>query len=95
MEDSFKLLEERVHRAAERLKTLSAEAHSLRADVANEKERARKAEQALAAAAGQQSATAEGTRKAEALEREVSALRREREEIRARVEKLVTLLEQL
>ena len=50
MEDSFKLLEERVHRAAERLKTLSAEGQALRAELAQAKARAEKAEQALAAA---------------------------------------------
>ena len=50
MEDSFKLLEDRIHRAAERLKTLSAEGQSLRAELAQAKARAEKAEQALAAA---------------------------------------------
>ncbi len=50
MEDSFKLLEEKVHRAAERLKALSSE---------------------------------------------VKALRREREEIRERIGKLLGLLERL
>ena len=50
MEDSFKLLEDRIHRAAERLKTLSAEGQSLRAELAQAKSRAEKAEQALAAA---------------------------------------------
>jgi len=95
VEDSFKLLEDRVHRAAERLKTLSAEGQALRADLAQAKARAEKAEQALAAAAARYGAGAEEARKAEALARELSTLQRERGEIRDRIEKLVGLLESL
>ena len=50
MEDSFKLLEDRIHRAAERLKTLSAEGQALRADLAQAEARAERAEHALASA---------------------------------------------
>ena len=95
MEDSFKLLEDRIHRAAERLKTLSAEGQSLRAELAQAKSRAERAEQALAAAAGREGAGAEEARKAQALARELATLKREREEIRDRIEKLVGLLESL
>jgi len=95
VEDSFKLLEDRIHRAAERLKTLSAEGQSLRAELAQVKSRAEKAEQALAAATAKEGAGVEEARKAEALTREVKTLTREREEIRDRVEKLVGLLESL
>ena len=95
MEDSFKLLEDRIHRAAERLKTLSAEGQALRAELAQAKSRAEKAEKALAAAAAREGTGAEEARKAEALARELSTLKREREEIRDRVEKLVGLLESL
>ena len=95
MEDSFKLLEDRIHRAAQRLKDLSAEAQSLRADIAQAKARAEKAERALAEAAGRHGADAEHVKKAEALAGEVKTLRREREEIRDRVGKLVGLLESL
>jgi chromosome segregation ATPase len=94
VEDSFKLLEDRIHRAAERLKTLSAEGQALRAELAQAKSRAEKAEQALAAAAEREGTGAEEAR-AEALARELSTLKREREEIRDRVEKLVGLLESL
>ena len=95
MEDSFKLLEDRIHRAAERLKTLSAEGQALRAELAQAKSRAEKAEQTLAAAAARDGAGAEEARKAEALARELSTLKRERGEIRDRIEKLVGLLESL
>jgi predicted RNase H-like nuclease (RuvC/YqgF family) len=95
VEDSFKLLEDRIHRAAERLKTLSAEGQALRTELTQAKSRAEKAEQALAAAREREGTGAEEARKAEALAREVSTLKREREEIRDRIEKLVGLLESL
>jgi chromosome segregation ATPase len=115
VDDSFKLLEERVHRAAERLAALAAVEQSLRSELAKEKERAgsaearardsegrakeaealaRKAEEALAAAESE-GASGVGAKRAEELEDEVAVLRQEREEIRARVEKLVSLLERL
>jgi predicted RNase H-like nuclease (RuvC/YqgF family) len=92
VEDSFKLLEDRVHRAAQRLKDLSAEADGLRAEIGQAKARAEKAERALAEAAGRHDRDAEGAKKTEALTAEVRTLRREREEIRDRVVKLVGLL---
>ena len=95
MEDSFKLLEDRIQRAAQRLKDLSAEAQSLRAEVAQAKARAEKAERALAEAAGRRGKDAEDAKTAEALAGEVKALCREREEIRDRIGKLVSLLEGL
>ena len=95
VEDSFKLLEDRIHRAAERLKTLSAEGQALRAELAQAKSRAEKAEQALAAAREREGAGADEAKKAEALARELSTLKRERVEIRDRIEKLVGLLESL
>ena len=95
MEDSFKLLEDRIHRAAERLKTLSAEGQALRAELAQARSRADKAEQALAAAKEREGAGAGEAEKAQALAREVSTLKREREEIRDRIGKLVGLLESL
>ena len=95
VEDSFKLLEDRIHKAAQRLKDLSAEAQSLRADLAQAKARAEKAEKALAEALVRQGTETDEAKKAEALAREVKTLRREREEIRERVAKLVGLLERL
>jgi len=95
VEDSFKLLEDRIHRAAERLKTLSAESQALRAELAQAKSRAERAEQALASAREREGAGAGEAGKAEALARELSALKRERVEIRDHIEKLVGLLEGL
>jgi predicted RNase H-like nuclease (RuvC/YqgF family) len=95
VEDSFKLLEDRIHKAAQRLKDLAAEGQSLRADLAQAKARAEKAEKALAEALGRRGAEGDEAKKAEALAREAKALRQEREEIRQRVEKLVGLLDRL
>jgi hypothetical protein len=95
VEESFKLLEERVQRAAQRLKDLSAEAQSLRGELAQARGRAEKAERALADAATRQGRDAEEAKRAEAIAAEVKTLRREREEIRERIETLVGLLESL
>lgn len=93
MEDSFKVLESRIHRAAERLKELAAEGASLRTELEDARARASVAEQKLAQTAGDGEGKAEQAGKAEALAREVKTLRREREEIRDRIERLVDLLE--
>jgi chromosome segregation ATPase len=95
VEDSIKLLEDRVHKAVQRLKDLAAEAQSLRAELAEARARADKAERALTDAAGRQGRDAEEAKRAEALAAEVKALRRERDEIRDRVAKLVGLLDRL
>jgi predicted RNase H-like nuclease (RuvC/YqgF family) len=95
VEDSFKLLEERIHKAAQRLKELSAEGQALRAELSQAKARAEKAEKALAEAEARQGKGAEEAEKAEALARELATPKRERSEIRNRIEKLVGVLESL
>lgn len=95
MDDSFKLLEERVRRAVERLKELQAEARSLRGELAAAKARAEEAEGRLAAAAERGSEHAEEARRAEGTVRDLKTLRKERDEIRQRVARLVELLDSL
>jgi predicted RNase H-like nuclease (RuvC/YqgF family) len=95
VEDSFKLLEERIHKAAQRLKELSAEGQALRAELSEAKARAEKAEKALADAEARHGKGAEEAERAEALARELATLKRERSEIRNRIEKLVGVLESL
>jgi predicted RNase H-like nuclease (RuvC/YqgF family) len=95
VEDSFKLLEERIHKAAQRLRDLSAETQALRGEVGEAKARAEKAEKALADAVARQGRGAEEGQKAEAVARELATLKRERAEIRSRIEKLVGVLESL
>ena len=95
VEDSFKLLEDRVRRAAERLKELQAETRSLRGELAAAKARGEEAERRLAAAADEDGSHAEDAKRADGLAREVKTLRREREEIRQRIARLVELLDGL
>jgi FtsZ-binding cell division protein ZapB len=95
VEDSFGLLEDRVRRAVERLKALQAEVESLRTEATAALRRAEKAEAGLAEAERREGADAEQTQKAAAMAAELKALRRERDEIRSRMEKLVGLLESL
>jgi chromosome segregation ATPase len=90
VEDSFKLLEGRIRRAAERLRQLQSEADGLRAEAQEARARAAAAEEKLAAFDG---AGAEPSSKAEALARELKVLRRDRDEIRDRIERLVELLD--
>ena len=91
MEESFKLLEDRVRRAAERLKQLQADSQALRSELAAARSRAEEAERRLGKTAGH--AGREGDGKLEPLGQEVRQLRREREEIRARILRLLELLE--
>jgi predicted nucleic acid-binding Zn-ribbon protein len=95
VEDSFKLLEERIHKAVRRLQELSDEAKALRAELGQAKARADKAEKALAEAVASRGAEAVEAEKREAVARELTTLKRERAEIRARVAKLVGILEGL
>jgi predicted RNase H-like nuclease (RuvC/YqgF family) len=95
VEDSFKVLESRIHRAAERLKQLAAEGESLRAELQEARARASAAEQKLEQAAGDGEGQAEQARKAQGLAVEIKSLKREREEIRTRIERLVELLDTL
>jgi len=95
VEDSFKLLEDRIRRAATRLKELKSETESLRGELATAQSRAEDAEKRLEEVAGSESARAKDSKKTEGLAREVKTLRKEREEIRSRLGRLVELLETL
>jgi FtsZ-binding cell division protein ZapB len=95
VQDSFKLLEDKVQKAAERLKGLHAETESLREELAKARARAHEAEQRLEAVAGGDGARGGSTKKGEGQAREVKTLRRERDEIRSRIRRLVELLEKV
>ena len=95
MEDSFKLLEDRILRAAARLKELQSETESLRGELATAQSRAEDAEKRLEEVADAESSLARDSKKAEGLTREVKTLKKEREEIRSRLGRLVELLETL
>jgi chromosome segregation ATPase len=121
VDDSFKLLEEKIRKAADRMRELGAENQSLKAQLvkaqgglhegarkleaadkrreAAEKqreaaERAREAAEKQAREAGSGPAP-EDVEQLESFSREVKQLRREREEIRIRLGKMVDALEGL
>jgi predicted RNase H-like nuclease (RuvC/YqgF family) len=95
VENSFKLLEDRIQRAAGRLKELQSENESLKADLGEAQGRADSAERELEKLAGEQGQGGAASKKTESLSREVKALKKERQEVRARIQRLVDLLETL
>ena len=92
MDDHFDLLEQRVQKAAARLRELKGENATLRGELRTAAARAEKAERAARGAAGQPAAGTDELARARAA---AAALASEREEIRARVRKLLELLERL
>jgi chromosome segregation ATPase len=106
VDDGFKLLEEKVKRAAERMRQLASENQLLKAAVAQGtsslEEAARRAEAADKRREAAEKRLREVPRinpeeaeRLESLAGEVKGLRREREEIRARIAKLVETLDGL
>ena len=91
MDDHFDLLEQRVQKAAARLRELKAENATLRAEIHAATTRAEKAERA-ARSAGPSAPGADELARARAT---AAQLVSEREEIRARIGKLLELLERL
>ncbi len=91
MDDHFDLLEQRVQKAAARLRELKAKNASLRAEARAAAARAEKAERAAHNAA-QPPAAADELARARATAAELTT---EREEIKARIRKLLELLERL
>jgi chromosome segregation ATPase len=95
VEDSFELLEDRIRRAAERLKGLESETKTLRGELARAQKRAADAEKRFEEAAGTEGPRTDASRRTDDLSREVKALQHEREEIRVRLARLVELLDGL
>ena len=95
MEDSFKLLEEKIKKAATRLKELRAANETLQGELDQAHQRAEKAEKKLEKAGEAEGSREGAAKKADGLAREVKALKKEREEIRDRLGRLLELLESL
>jgi predicted RNase H-like nuclease (RuvC/YqgF family) len=95
MENSFDRLEEKVRKAAELVKRLRKENGSLEEALDGVKVGLQEAEKRLAALEKERSASAGQGKELEGLEREVKALRQQRDEVRHRIEKLVDVLERL
>ncbi len=100
MDDGFELLEQKVHKAAARLRELAAErdalrseAASLRAETESLKARLHKADEEARSGGGR--GQPELRARAEKAERELAALREERGELRRRVARMVELLDSL
>ena len=102
MQDGFELLEEKVRKAADLVRRLRKENKSLEEDVTKSKWRVQEAEKRLVAleqqaeaaqTAAQQASASNGD--AEARAQEIAALKEEREEVRRRITKLVSVLDGL
>jgi len=95
MENSFDLLEDRVRKAADLVKRLRKENRSLEESVGSARGRLQEAEKRLAALEKDRGPAAKEGPEREGLEREVKALRQQRDEVRQRIAKLVEVLESL
>ena len=102
MENSFDLLEEKVRKAAELVRKLRKDNLGLEEQVAEGKRRMQDAEKRLHdaekklhASEKEHGASVDLSKELDVLNREVKALRHEREEVRTRIAKLVEVLETL
>ena len=96
MDNAFDLLEQRVRRAAETLRRLQAENADLKKQLGRAQSALQQAEKALSAAEKQAAApNPADTQKLDALQKEVVALRKDKDEIRDRLGRLVEVLEGL
>jgi len=96
VEDAFDLLEERVRRAAETLRRLQGENADLKKQLSKAQGALQQAEKALDAAEKQKSAgSPEDRRKLETAQEELAGLRKDREEVRVRMARIVEILEGL
>ena len=98
VENAFDLLEERVRRAADALRRLQGENAELKKQLSRAQGALQQAEKAMEAAEKQKASagpSAEERRKMEALAEEAAALRREREEVRVRMARIVEILDGL
>ena len=94
MEEGFELLEEKVRKAADLVKRLRKANHDLEGERERLAGRLKEAERRLDALEKGRGSSEEARRR-EAVDEEVAALRREREEIRRRIGRLVEVLDGL
>lgn len=95
MDNAFDLLEEKVRKAAELVERLRHEKKELEQQAADARARLEEAEGKLQSLDVERADVAERGRALEGAQREVKALRHEREEVRKRIARLVDLLEGL
>ena len=94
MEEGFELLEEKVRKAADLVKRLRKANHDLEEERERLASRLKEAERRLDALEKGRGSSEEARRR-ESADEEVAALRREREEIRRRIGRLVEVLDGL
>ena len=95
MENAFDQLEERVKKAAEVVQRLRHENRTLQDELVRIRPRLQEVEKTVQAMEKGKGASAEESRRVDALGQEVKDLRAEREEIRRRIAKLVQVLDAL
>jgi predicted nucleic acid-binding Zn-ribbon protein len=95
MEQGFELLEEKVRKAADLVKRLRKANRDLEEERSRLGARVREAEKRLESLEKQRGSSPDDGHRREALAEEVAAWRREREEIRRRIAKLVEVLDGL
>jgi len=95
MENSFDLLEEKVRRTADLVKSLRKENKALEDDLGRARVRLEEAEKGLRVLERERGARTAEAGQADALGKEIKVLRQEREDVRNRIAKLVEILEGL
>jgi predicted RNase H-like nuclease (RuvC/YqgF family) len=95
MENSFELLEEQVKRAAGLVRRLRDENRTLEQDVGQAKAALREVEKRLVVLEKDRQAPQVRAKEIEILRGEIGSLRKEREEVRDRIERVVETLEAL
>ena len=95
MEDSFELLEEKVRKAAELVRRLRKENKGLEDDLGKARARLQEAEKKLETLEREVQASGGRSQELDSLQKDVKALKQEREEVRRRIAKLVEVLEGL
>ena len=94
-ENGLDALEARIRKAADLIQQLRQDRSALRAELDNVRERLASAEKRSQTAQKERGADTAALQKVDALTKEVQTLRHERDEVRARIEKLVSVLEEL
>ena len=95
MENSFDVLEDKVRKAAELVRRLRKENQGLEDALGKAKDRLEQAEKRLSTLEVERGSNPDAGREAEAMARELKTLKKERAEIKARIGRIVEVLEGL
>jgi predicted RNase H-like nuclease (RuvC/YqgF family) len=95
MQDSFEVLESRVRKAADLVQRLRGENARLNEDLDKTRKKLADAEKRMQSPVKPAAVDAQIDKRVGELDQELAGLRREREEIRGRIEALVTVLDEI